>query len=183
MDKLELRKQIEKYFDQEVPINKMAELLDNTEHTVKINLPPEKLKIKILRLVEQGLSYSQIGEEIGLAHNTIASYAKDSDQEKAIIEEIQLRFKNGESLNTIANDFSMGKQNVLRYIPDSIRFIRLEDLYLNQGLQFDEICENIGIGRTSLKNWLYKSGFIHRHKNGGKFANFPKKILYEIILN
>ena len=70
----------------------------------------------------------------------------------------------------------MGKQNVLRFIPNTIRFTRLEELYVNKALSLDEISKKLGIGRTSLRNWLNKSGFEHRHALGSELVKkYPEE--------
>lgn len=176
MSKVELRHQIENLFDQGVSINKMAELLNITEKTVKRNLPLEKLKEKIYNLIEQGYSYTKIGKVLSLGSNTISNYAQGSEAEKKVINTIVIRFKKGESLNIILNDYSMSKQGILRFIPDEIRFERLEDLYIKQQLPFSEICKALGISRSTLKNWINESGLSHRFHIDDKFVKrYPEE--------
>lgn len=176
MDKIDLRKQIENLFDQGFSITTMTELLNITENTVKVNLPSEKLKDRIFSLVEQGYSYSQIGEKLGFGSSTISSYVKGSDTENRVSKGIVSRFKDGESVDAIANDYAMSKQGILRFIPESIRFERLKDLYVIKQLSFSETAKQLGIGRTSLKNWLNESGLDHRNKSTMKLIKeYPEE--------
>lgn len=70
----------------------------------------------------------------------------------------------------------MGKQGILRFVPEEIRYERLEELYIKQQLSFSEICKTLGIGRTTLKNWINASGLDHRYKVDSKFIKeYPEE--------
>ena len=139
-------------FKQNTRIPEIAKLLGISRVRVLKCLPDEVIQQRIDELRRQELSYSKIGEVLGINRKTIAKRAKIyREQVDTMIE----MFQNGDPVNQIAHKFSIRPKQVTARIPDSIKQARVDELY-QQNLSVNKISEKLGIARKSVKNWVKK---------------------------
>ncbi|MHA2223850.1 MAG: hypothetical protein ACXAC8_01455 [Candidatus Hodarchaeales archaeon] len=164
-------------FYQGVPIPDIAEKLKvNKVVVLRSHLPDEIISDRIKELLKQGLRYYKIGEILGIDGMTVIQRAKNAGIDNINTASINEMFQNKIPVNEIAKELNMNPQQVIARIPHSIRFERLKTLYIEQKLPYKEITSKIGIGRTSLKNWLRRYNLMNRHLNAGiELKNYPKR--------
>lgn len=162
-------------FHQGLNITEIAEKLKVSKIHIVRCLPEELIESQIKELLKQGLGYYQIGDILGITGKTVkqrAIKAGINDTNKA---QILRMFQNEIPINEITKKLNMNPQKVIAHIPSSSRCERLQELYIEQKLPYDEIISKFGIDRTSLKNWLRKYNLMNRHPNAGiEFKNYPK---------
>ncbi|MHA2203453.1 MAG: helix-turn-helix domain-containing protein [Candidatus Hodarchaeales archaeon] len=164
-------------FRQGVPIPDIAEKLKVSKiFILRSLLPDETISGQIKAFLNQGLSYSKIGEILGIDGKTVIQRAKKAGLDDINSAAISEMFQNEIPVNKIAKELNMSHQQVIARIPHSIRLERLINLYIKQKLSYKEITIKLGIGRTSLKNWLRRYNLMNRHLNAGiELKNYPKR--------
>ena len=167
-----------------VPIPDIAEKLKVSKMVIlRSHLPDRIISDRIKEHLKQGLSYYKIGEILGVDGMTVIQRAKKAGIDNINTASIKEMFQNEIPVNEIAKDLNMTPRQVIARIPHSIRLERLKSLYIKQKLSYKEITSELGIGRTSLKNWLRRYNLMNRHPNAGiELKNYPKrKILIDYL--
>lgn len=180
-----LQHQAIELFNQGMNISKIAKMLDFSRNAILMKILPENLVTnRIQEYLIQGMTYTEIGSRLSIDPKTVkirATKARITDTNTAEIVEL---FLNEVPINEIAQILNMNNQQVINKIPEEIRKKRLETLYIDYQLSYKQLGEQLGISRTSLKNWLRRYNLMNRHANAGKeFKIYPKRESSETISN
>ncbi len=153
----------------------IALLLNLSKTHIVRNFPRTILLNSIEDFMNQGLPYETIANRLGIDSKTIISYAKKSGLHDKITKKIVYMFLEGIPISEISVQLQMEPQQVIKWLPTDVKRNRLIELYTEQELPFNEITHQLGISRTSLKNWLRIYKLKRRHAAAGiETKEYPK---------
>jgi DNA-binding CsgD family transcriptional regulator len=107
-------------FEKGLNFYEIADILNISKIHLVRSFPKHVLLERIANLLEQGLSYEKIGNQLGFDSRTIMKYSKESglhdDHSKQVIE----MFKNKFSIREIVKQLNVRPQEVIAKIPHSM---------------------------------------------------------------
>ena len=168
-------------FKKGLNFHEIAEKLNLSKTHLVRSFPKQILIVYIEELLNQGLSYEKMGEQIGIDPVTVIKYAKEGGIHEKYSTHVINLFKDRIPISEIAHRLKTQPQQIINIIPHEQKCDLLREYYIDQKLLFKDITKLLGISKTSLKNWLSRYKLKRRHvKAGEETKDYPKS---EIILD